>query len=307
MLVSSVSSLKGPNRGYASGTQVGSRADCLESYAPCSCSLLESGGISIRCDNLSPEGLRAVLNRTYLLETFYSELDWTLSFPTVAGEPIQIPSDILAGKQFRDFLIVRCFFTNHKVQISPDAFASTRNASEFFGLYDCDLASQNDFEFLANFERLNRIYLVNLRNMESIQSLPSLPTITTLILDRSTGLSNLLGFPASSLPSLQSLEISSCQLSDDTAELILSGIASRPTRTVLKILRLSSNSLTRIPPSLASFSSLHTVELDSNRLLEQNITQASLPTPGGPLDKIYFSFDATGIHSVEAGAFDLCK
>ena len=138
-----------------------------------------------------------------------------------------------------------------ELTIHPEAFASSRNLMEEFGISYCDL-SQLKFRFLVGFNRLSKFYIMDSVNVHML-NFPSLPNLTELVITLCpTALSNWTNFP-NLTNGLTFLNVQDNGLNNQMLDRVLEWILNGPSRNTLSYIDLSGNTLTRIPPQLRYF------------------------------------------------------
>lgn len=158
----------------------------MNDYSPCLCSE-ELGILSnvtvVRCINVQADVIRHVFNRT----TPSSIPIVFLQFSDFS--PDGIPGNLLGDHWVTDAIWMVCSPKNViPLMINPDAFRSSRNYTQDFFFFGCNL-DQFNLSFFQGFQRIQGISIEFVRNFDSINwsTLPKLTTLETLGFGSSVG------------------------------------------------------------------------------------------------------------------------
>ena len=274
------------------------RADCVQDYSPCTCSVNVYNEIYVTCSGVSVETVRDVFKRVNDLEiyslVFYPLADYTntvtllLDFfgnTSVTGN-IGIYGNPLGNPGYPNLVV------------DPFAFSSSQNSLTRFYVKYFDFGMQKDFNFLNGFSKLKILAVSEILNLTAFQYLPPLPSLQWLDVAYCPDL-NQIAFPDLSPAKLKYLYLSHSEISDEKADEIVAKLAASTSADSLEWLILSDNSLTRILSQVGSaFPKITDIVLDNNKI--SHIPSSSL-TFAHPLQ--YLTLYENGIKTIESGAF----
>lgn len=208
-----------------------------------------------------------------------------------------VPADFLADKRVAS-LTLRCSDPSHLLIIDSNAFAYSSELVRSVNIAGCEIANQTDFGFMATFNQLTSLSLVNLYNFNSFKGIPSQSNLYYLAILGCRGF-DMLNDATVALPGLHILYLSNNQLTDGSAARVLSSLAASSFDS-LEELRLYDNHLTEIPSLIPSFNKLKQLMMERNDL--RVIKSHSLAFPAvTSLD--YLNLGSNAIEIIEAGAF----
>lgn len=232
-------------------------------YSPCRCAENEKG-ILITCEGVDPEEVRTVFNRT----KSNADLHILYMSPSKTAASYEIPADVLNGRR-TDYIQIECLSAqaNVELQVDADAFRSTSTKTGAFDIRNCDLYRM-DFNFLRGFNRLKEFSIESCTNIQqSIRTLPLLPALEQLEIVASRGL------PGSSFRNLEEVGLQTLRLEnngdlkDDLVQTILKSLTARSIVS-LRSLHIADNLLTIVPPEVARFNYLSSIDLENNKLTQ---------------------------------------
>lgn len=261
------------------------RADeCLEDFSPCTCLPFETGVINVECDQIPYTDVLAIFDRT----TTTNEIRL---FLTLSENTASIPANLLGANKAKD-ISLECLNRNFEVQVNVDAFRNSQTIGLLFMINGCSL-NQMSLAFLSNFGMLNNLIITN-STFPNMSTLPALPSLYRLIVTNCQGFTTW-GNPA--LGSVHELYLNSNSLGDTVVSGILSNILA--SSNSLESLYLHSNSLTRVPDAIRSFSMLSTLDLNDNEI--PVVTTGSLVF-SAPVVK-YVRLEGVSLNTIQSGAF----
>lgn len=272
-----------------------SSADCNENFFPCVCILTDKGEIQIFCHYVPAMDVKQAFSRTTI--QFVDSVSLTLNSSDLG----KIPEDVLGGKAAKRISIFEDGYgAVDQLSIHPDAFISSSYYTLSLEIFLLDVG-QLDWRFLSGFFKLENVYCGYCGEIHSIQSLPYLPSMTKLRLDFCTGLNEITTFPALSFYRLQYLQLTNCQLTDESLNLILGSFANSSSAETIDTLALSTNwGITRFPADAVSyFTNLITLEMDSTKIASLDTGSVTIRSNGLQV----LSLTRTSLSSIESGAF----
>ena len=233
-----------------------------EDYSPCICPYkkdMEQEDILLWCPNIPPDDIKSTFKVT--TPAIFKLI--VISITPVGGISLEIPADVfVAHKVFQISILFRLdnadVYVKPYLKVNEDAFRSSRNITQEIIIISFDLHWLN-FSFLTDFNKLNTLYIKDCDNFH-LHNLPFLPALETINIIDCKNLSDWKNFPIL-INGLKRLELSGDWLSDGVIDGILEWIIKSSNETLRK-LELENNCLTRIPPTLKSFSRLVRILLD---------------------------------------------
>ena len=272
------------------------KADCVQDYSPCSCSL-NSNNKTVTCNGISVQTIHDVFQRVSDPEIY--ELKWTRPLPNNETNTISVPADFL-GYTSTGRIYIECNTENRlNLVIDPFAFRLSQNSLAQFSVRFFDFGLQTNFNFLNGFDKLEELSFFSINNLTAFQYLPPLPSLQNIFISYCPEISQI-AFPDLSSAKLKKLELNYNQISDDKADEIVAKLARSNSANSLAWLDLWGNSLTRIPSQVGSaFPELERFNLNNNKIV--NIPSASFTFVSRYLD--YLGLYQNRIKTIESGAF----
>ena len=277
------------------------RADCVQDYSPCSCSVDSINQISVECEYLSVQTVRDVFQRVNDTEIFQLSL-YALADADTNSTSASLPVDFLGITTVTSRISINCGYSSDNAKfpnlvIDPLAFRSSQNSLTTFSIAYCNFVLQTDFNFLNGFNRLEEFYIFAANNLTAFQYLPALPSLQYLTVAFCPEF-NQIPFPDLSSAKLVYLNLYFNEMSDQKADGIVDKLADSNSANSLEKLDLYSNALTRIPSQVGSaFPKLKTADLGNN-----NISQISSLTFSSPYLE-YLDLILNNIKTIESRAF----
>lgn len=277
-------------------TKIEDRGFCSESYSPCTCNDNGSGH-EISCVNVAVDKIQQIFFNSVTPRIFSLELVVTAA---AQAEQIDIPADLLSEKRVQN-LYLRCpeSITKKKLSLNAYAFRFTRDYTSHFEIGNCDLAELPEFLFLAGFDALHELFVLNSDNV-NLATLPQLRNLTKLLLSDSTGIQeNAAAFPSLTPARVSDISFRNCQLDDVATSTILAKITASTSAGSLLHIDLSGNILTRVPAEVHGLAQLADLVLTSNAIKETKVGDLGFVSS---VKSIYL--DNNGLEVMEANTFE---
>ena len=268
----------------------------IEDISPCGCLYnIDDNSYEIICNTL--------LTMEQIRNTFKiipGDADMSRIFLRLQATESFVPNNIFDGHRVVGNLELSGNYSFPNLvlpEIHPDAFHSSRNSTNGFRIYSCDL-KQLKFKFLTGFNQLKFLSIWNCVNVH-LSDLPSLTNLIYLQIIDCEGLNDWAVFPILT-KGLDRLDLDKNNLSNNGTHKILEWILNKsPSNQTLRILKLSRNYLTRIPHQFIYFTRLEEIYL--NHQNEPGFS--SLETLSVSVSLRYLNLDSCNIKHIEPGAF----
>ena len=278
------------------------RADCVQDYSPCSCSVVSYDQISVVCGGVSVETVRDVFQRVNYPEIY--SLDFYPLDDDETNTTISLPADFLGKTTVTSRISINCSYSSDDVYphlvIDHLAFYSSQNNLTIFTVAYCHFGLQKDFNFLNGFNRLEELGISRIFNITAFQYLPPLPSLQRLFLQYCSDL-NQIAFPDLTPAQLKNLFLWENEISEEKADEIFAKLVASTSADSIKELDLYRNSLTRIPSQVGSaFTKLKKVDIEDWNSIS-HISSSSLTFVSPYLKDLYLY--SNGIKAIESGAF----
>jgi len=267
------------------------RAECSESYAPCTC-IQEGIDVSVTCTDVQPAEIKQVFAKTAY--PVLKEVDIIL--PADAGE---LPADILSRKVAEIIRIRGTGRDTFKLLTNIGAFTPSRNKTRQFDITDADISELN-FGFLDSFAFLQHLYLTRVSGVRALKDIRLLQSLVGLYIEGCVGFSELTAFPVDNFPNLGVLHtVNNEDLTDDKLSIILTSLESSSARVTLNQLWMDNNQLTRVPLRLPNFVNLAGVSIKQNTIGYLQVNSVG----SGAAKSTYFNIQNNQLENIEPGAF----
>lgn len=267
------------------------RAECSESYAPCTCTQ-DGVYVSVTCTGVQPDEIKQVFSTTTY--PVLKEVDIVL--PADAG---QLPADILNRKVAEIIKIRGAGRDTFKLIADIGAFTPSRNKTKRFDISDADISELN-FGFLDSFAYLENLYLTRVSGVRVIKDIRLLQSLAGLYIDGCVGFTEFAEFPNGNFPILRVLHVVNNEdLTDDKLSIILIALDAYSARDTLNELWMDNNQLTRVPLRLPNFVNLAKVSIKQNTVGYLQVNSVG----SGAAKCTYFNIQNNQLDNIEPGAF----
>ena len=227
--------------------------------------------------------------------------------PGLIKDELIIPTNLL-DNHCASRIEITCPLTgsNRKMplMIHPDAFVSTKNSTEFFLIFECDLR-RFDFSFLAGFNKLLSLSIINASHVERARwiGMSALPVLEMLEIssDETTDWnkwSNHLPKLTNGLVEVELLDGFGF-IGDEIADRIVQWLLDSSIETLANF-RMLGTALSRIPTNLSLFKQLAIIIFSCRKSVMMVIKENSFRFSYNP---ITISIESCRIEKIEPGAF----
>ena len=226
-------------------------------FSPCESEYIPSDGLTVYCDGVAAETIRAVFNKVKT-PVYIDELVLTPK----TKQP-NVISNIIGSHTIGTITLSCAIRKTTPLIVDKAAFTSSKLVTKTLNIDNCDL-NQVDWSFLRGFSSLSTFYIQFSSNVHTkFHTLPTL-TLTNLknvywlsVMGLNGFSSNSLKFPPSPPNGLADFQVrSSYDANDDAFQNILEKWIVPTSRRTLTTLKLYENTLTKIPLAVSKLNAL---------------------------------------------------